>query len=323
MDFTKRQDQIKILFISLGMAIFMLFLGYFIFAAPALRTKAAKDWTQTEAAISFMGFKGSGDETEFDVRYVYTFAGRKFEATRYAYVEGWESCPIPLCEGMKIKCFVNPANPVQSIITHKYSKGFIFWLLLPLSIFILSLGGFAKALWCMIFYKSSVQKEPITILPASYKIKSLIGAAIFIGLGVFFANLIIKPLVTKEQVDSWQQIPCVIHSIEVKEKGKEPYWETYVDISYSYEFEGRRYNSIIYKREYTVTGDDDAVELFAPGAKATCYVNLANPAEAVMVKPQVSGLLYMGMAIPIVFITIGIGIILYIIRHSLYRKSGD
>lgn len=324
LDFTNKRDQIKILFLSLGMILFVSAVGYFVWIVPIVRTTDTKNWAQTEATITFMGFKDNGDELRFDVRYAYNFGDRKFEATRYAYADKWESCPLLLGIGSKIDCFVNPANPSQSIVARTYPTSLKLWSLLPFVLLTFSLAAFVKVLWYIAFHEQAVTKTRNTVgLAPSDRVKTSIAGLLFLGLGVFFAYLVIvRPLNTAYQIRQWQPASCDVQSMSINDNKNGTSWNTHVDVLYHYEFENDKYQSTVYQPEHTITAsDDDAVEVLAPGNQTTCYVNPRNPAEAVMVKPRIPAIWFLFASIPLIFVAIGIGIIWYIIRQTVAARK--
>ena len=151
--------------------------------------------------------------------------------------------------------------------------------------------------------------------------KGLLGAAVFLGLGLFFGNIfVVKPLSKVNRTKNWVETECVVKSMVFKESGKGPYSKTYMDVCYSYKYDGKEYESKDYRLKksgpsrYEVNSD-----IFSPGDKTICYINPDNPAEAVMIEPAHELWLCWGV-LPAVFIIIGAGIAIYAL-YNLRKRS--
>jgi Protein of unknown function (DUF3592) len=105
--------------------------------------------------------------------------------------------------------------------------------------------------------------------------------AAIIGLGVVF---LIPGILSYDwwldpiKLRSWIATPCTIESSAVPSAPKKPGLNA---ITYSYSFEGRRYQSARYY--FHVSPSAYHVRAHAPGQQTTCYVNPADPKEAVLV----------------------------------------
>ena len=119
--------------------------------------------------------------------------------------------------------------------------------------------------------------------PLSSKVKSAVGAAL---LGVFGAAPFILPGYEILRERRWNATPCLILSSSVLQyDGRNgPLYR--IDINYMYVVAGRKHAGI----RYRALGDSsisygakrEIVRRYPPGAETVCYVNPADPAEAVI-----------------------------------------
>ena len=112
--------------------------------------------------------------------------------------------------------------------------------------------------------------------------------ALLLAAGLFFGGLIIRDVSAKAATRLWHQTPCRIVASEAHEKRDDKYTgKPYTfSVAYTYELDGTAYTSSTYRRDYDGTADFAEAEALAlkypVGSQQTCYVDLANPAQAVL-----------------------------------------
>jgi len=129
---------------------------------------------------------------------------------------------------------------------------------------------------------------------------------VFLGIGLLFCFFIGREAYLNAQCRSWQPVECVILRSEVTEEknNESPYGFA---VRYEYQWQGRTYSSDKWSRQRAAFSDFGKAQALADGykldTKATCYVNPANPSEAVLQQPT----LWIGLVIllPLVFVAIG------------------
>jgi hypothetical protein len=117
--------------------------------------------------------------------------------------------------------------------------------------------------------------------PLSSFISILIGSLVFLGFSVI-------PLFKFIDVKGWNEISCVVISFQVKSHSGGPGVPTYsVDILYSYEINGKeyqsnRYNVMAGKSSSGRSGKAAIVNRYPPGTETPCYVNPNDLTDAVI-----------------------------------------
>jgi hypothetical protein len=130
----------------------------------------------------------------------------------------------------------------------------------------------------------------------------------FFAMGSLFEVLILRESGRALGQRSWRKTPCTIITSVVQERGdgESPYA---FSISYRYECGGKTHNSSAYKRGYsgssTYSAARDLVQKYAAGRATVCYVNPANPDEAVLQRD--SALIGLAALFPLIFVAIGAG----------------
>ena len=126
---------------------------------------------------------------------------------------------------------------------------------------------------------------------------------VFLGLGVLFLCLIAREAVRIIQAWHWATVPCVVEASSVTHRGEDYRFE----VRYRYEFSGMTLHS---DRFSTSTPSSSNyrdmhrwVDAYPARSAATCYVNPANPGEAVLRLGTLSIVLF--TPIPLIFAAIG------------------
>ena len=112
------------------------------------------------------------------------------------------------------------------------------------------------------------------------------------------------------EVRTWIATPCTIVSSEVHVAWKKN------EIAYAYDFQGRHYQSARYY--FDVVPERPAVRAHPAGQPSTCYVNPANPQEAVLVNtiPDEESYLWFILLFPLA----GVGLVVAAVGSTVHRR---
>ena len=140
---------------------------------------------------------------------------------------------------------------------------------------------------------------------------------VFFAMGSLFEVLIVREFGRAVGQWSWKKVPCTIVGSEVQERkdSEEPF--AFV-VRYKYDYGGRPYAGLEYKRRYSGTDKytkaQQLVQKYPSGLSTSCYVNPKNPAEAVLKRDSLAiGLVFF---FPLIFVVIGAGGIYFIWRKQ-------
>jgi hypothetical protein len=138
----------------------------------------------------------------------------------------------------------------------------------------------------------------------------------FFAMGSLFEVLIIREFGRAAGQRVWKKVPCTVTSSVVQERNDSESPFVFA-VGYRYEYGGRAYTGSAYKRKYSGSGQyseqQQLVRKYPAGAGTFCYVNPANPAEAVLRRDS----LLVGLVVffPLIFIVIGAGGIFLVWRR--------
>lgn len=328
--------------------IFLIFLGagavfFWLVAQSAWVGIHTWTWQKTDCQItaSSVGEKPlSGrkiGDFQLAVKYRYTFGGQSYTSDQYAIED--ESSEdygkaAHLTEqyppGASAVCYVNPSAPAQAVLV-RYDSLLLFVMLFPL-IFVVVGGGGIYIVWRQ---PSASQLAAQPVSARTRKGKSARSTVLFslvfllVGCG-FFYGLVLRPLSKIMGARDWPAIPCVVVASEVERHsgggGRHNSGPTYsINILYFYEFNGKPYKANGYDfLGGSSSGFDDkeaVVDRLRPGTPAVCYVNPADPTEAVLERGFSPWMLF--GVIPVVFILIGGGGLYSSIRGRRKKPDDD
>ena len=229
--------------------------------------------------------------------------------------------------GLSLSCYVNPADPSEVVLKREPLTMGLF-MLLPL-VFILIGGGGLYGLW--LFKAKPKDQQPIakrSIAAGSkkgrYALTGFFGIFAVAGLGMLYP-LGIRPIVRTLDARSWIETPCTVLRAEVRSHEDDDGTTYSVYILYEYEFAGQPYKNDRYDfmggsssgRE----GKSRVVERYRTDATPVCYVNPANPNEAVLKRGFHAKLLF--ALFPLPFIVVGLGGIYGVLRGKKRRDYRD
>jgi hypothetical protein len=143
------------------------------------------------------------------------------------------------------------------------------------------------------------------------------GMSIFIAVLLIPAGLalsyvlFVKPVMGVVHARHWTETPCLITDSYVGRSHGRHGTSYRVDVEFSYAVDGARYSSSNYQFDKGYSSGyvlkKVIVDQYMPGQKSVCYVNPANPAEAVMMRDFTPGLLF-GLT-PLAFSAAGFAIL--------------
>jgi len=153
------------------------------------------------------------------------------------------------------------------------------------------------------------------------------GSLFLILFGGVFLYFLTPEILNYFKADSWQQTPCTIVSSKVESEYNSESAQTDISpelsqavISFIYEVQHKQYHSNRYSFINPSTSGSRANEIvlqYPVGATATCYVNMDNPAEAVLNR-QFSFFSLM-ILIPLPFFLFGIWSFVLFVRNCFRR----
>jgi hypothetical protein len=144
---------------------------------------------------------------------------------------------------------------------------------------------------------------------------------VFGGMGLLFTVFLARQLLAETETRQWTESLCQIEScdIAVERQRDDPFR---IDIRYAYDFGGQRHVSQQFGLQEKWSDSYEKLALqrkaLLRGDGAVCYVNPANPAEAVIHRESLLTGLF--VLIPLIFVAIGAGI-LYAGVRMLRQKT--
>lgn len=148
--------------------------------------------------------------------------------------------------------------------------------------------------------------------------------AVFLAAGLFFTWGLGREVYRAAETRAWPRVPCAIvqSSVHVVGAAREPYRPS---IRYRYTFgsgggqsgDGERLSEQWRRKEVGFTDYRDAqlvVDRYAPGAATTCFLNPANPSEAVLEHGPLWHALF--LLIPLLFVLLGGGGVWFSLRPT-------
>ena len=223
-------------------------------------------------------------------------------------------------EGAGAVCFVNPDNPAEAVL----ERGSLFFgliVLFPL-VFVAIGGGIIYGTW---FY---VKKAPKTISVSTQAKRRKTGKIVqtgfflvffFVGLGIGYF-LILPGIMKSIDAKGWMETPCMVLESRVQSHSDSDGTTYSVDILYTYAHGGRDYRSSQYEfiggSSSGYDGKAAVVRQYPAGGPAVCYVNPANPGEAVL-KRELGAKAFLAL-IPLAFLLVGLAGM-----AAMFRKNPD
>ncbi len=283
-------------------------------------TAATYRWARTTCEV--LSSNGGVDEKAsdedppffFSILYRYGWGGREHTgsavALRPSRHTDWRQVQARLDRyppGSAVTCYVNPSAPSQAIL-ERGSLWTVFFLPLPLVFVLIGAGGI-YGIW---FWrdKNGYGRESISDKARragrGWGLVVLFAAFALIGGGVLL-GVFLRPLRQVVESPSWRETECVIEFSRVGRHEGDDSTTYSVDVLYSYEFGGKQYHSsrhrIFSAASSGYTAKRAIVKSIPKGARTRCYVNAADPRDAVLDR-SFPKQMFLGL-IPLAFFLIG------------------
>ncbi len=276
----------------------------------------AYTWTKTDCVIEASAMRENGSDVEFDVRYGYRVAGRKYTGTRYSVgmssslsSASAQRAVQRYAAGSPASCYVNEANPVESTL-ERGSPWMLLFGLIPLVFVGIGVGGII-GVW---------RQKPAGSRPVSERNRGgkggVLGMRLFglafiaIGGGLLY-GMFLRPVLKGMAAAKWPQVPCVITSSSVGHHSGSKGGATYsVDVRYRYQYAGKEWIGTNYNFDTGTSSNrgwrEAAVATIPQGTRTVCYVNPEDPLDAVL-SIQGSSDRWFGL-IPGIFLVVGLAV---------------
>jgi hypothetical protein len=229
-------------------------------------------------------------------------------------------------EGARRICYVNPNEPSQAVV-QRGSLAFPLLVLFPMIFVAIGVIGI-YSVWRSGTGALSVVNRPISDR-SSTKISTrtaLLFFGVFAGFGTLLCFVfLVRPLTQIALARNWPAIQCRILSSEVRSHSGN-HGSTYsVNILYSYRFNDRDYKANRYDffagSSSGYDGKRAIVARFMPGSTAICYVDPADPTEAVLNR-GFTPIMWIGL-LPLVFALIGVAGLVTTVRKRRQERENQ
>ena len=323
----------------LGSLFFVPFLAMGLFSAALMvlglyRSVRTYAWEEAECLILTSGVDEHPDAAEasqayrFKVLYEYSVQGVRYTSDRYqpryegsADIGEARRLADRYQPGWRTTCYVDPAKP-SSAMLRRPTLWFGFFIFLPM-IFVAVGGGGLYFLWkpaeepfAPRLQRALQNANPRGCMVAFFAVFFLAGA----GFSLFFVQPALKVLKAR----SWQPTPCTILSSQIRSHSDDDGTTYNVDVLFAYAYGGREYKSNRYQFLGGSSGGYDEKERIVrhlpPLTRTVCYVNPEEPAEAVLNR-DFSAEYAFGL-VPLLFVAVGLGGIIFALRGAFQKQDG-
>lgn len=260
-----------------------------------------------------------------DVQYQYAFQGQNFvsdqfrlRAASYQDYGKVERLVQGFPPGARTICYVNPRQPAEAVL-ERGSLWFPLVIFFPLIFVGIGAIGIYSA-WSP-SSRSGTAPRPISDRAGGARGKGLaIGVfALFtiVGVGMFY-GITVRTSLMVLKARNWPAVTCTVLSSQVRSHSGD-HGSTYsVDVLYAYRMNGRDYRANRYSfmggSSSGYSGKQAIVSRYPPGAQVICYVDPADPTQAVLER-GFTPIMLLGL-LPLLFIAVGVfGLV------SFWRKS--
>jgi len=305
---------------------FLFFMGLGLFFCGLIAREAVaglRTWTWTKKACEIVSSEVREVDSQrrktsnyyFQVRYSYDFGGHSYISDRYQlkptafqdYGKAARLIELYRPESATL-CYVNPVNPTEAVLK-RGNLLFPLALLFPLIFVMIGVLG-VYSLWRPKL-DTSPRTKPISDqgLRTTGRSVGVLFSLVFTVVGsVLLYTFLLRPCFKILSARHWPAVPCVILSSDVRSHRDSGHGAIYsVNILYGYEFGGREFKA----NRYDFMGGSSSgsgakysiVAQHPPGSRTVCYVNPADPAEAVL-KRGFTPTMWLGL-IPLVFVLVG------------------
>lgn len=285
------------------------------------QTLGQRFWQKAPCTIvaSAVQERGQGSQPfAFVVSYRYEYQGRPCSGSAYqrdysassTYSEA-QQLVQKYPEGRSTVCYVNPKNPSEVVLQR---ESLLLGLALPFPLIFVLIG--AGGIYFTWRKRPPESEQPIASaalrrgksgkgrygLTALFALFALVGGGILYPLGI-------RPVARTVAARSWTPTPCRVLQAEVRSHSSDDGTTYSVYVLYQYELQGQTYKCDRYSffggSSSGYEGKARVVEEYKTAAHPLCYVNPADPFDAVLKRGFQAGLLV--ALIPLVFLLIGVG----------------
>jgi hypothetical protein len=318
------------LFLGFFLGMGLLFCGLII--RESSRHISARAWPQADCevlasrVVEDASSRDRSDRYEPQVEFAYQHGRERLTSQRlfrapkrysdYGEAQAWvDKYPT----GARARCRVNPADPAEAILEVEFPWMLPF-LLIPLMF--VAIGGLGiYSVWRSAGKEAQETAAPLSsraLKPgARWVAVAFFGAFLAFGL-VFTWFFLIRPLAQVVAARQWIATPCTVVSSDVRSHRGDKGTTYSVDILYRFEFGGREYRANRYSflsgSSSGRSGKEAIVRRYPAGGSALCFVNPAQPSQAVLNR-NFTGLMWLGL-IPLVFVVIGAGGMMGVLRRQ-------
>jgi hypothetical protein len=231
------------------------------------------------------------------VEYTYQFGGQQYRPTRFTTGERQGSTDIGKAEraairfapGTRAICYVNPRNPKEAVLERGELWGGIFlfapFLIIALIMHEQLFAWFERRRWRRRTIKNVPLSETNDALRADGRF--ILFGCIGLVMGTFFLGFcLIGPWWFWSQSRHWVQTTATITRCEISTHSTQHGPSYSLQLTYEYDFQGRRYRSD--RKRFGLSINEPVVDLskwvraHPVGSSVVCFVNPADPTEAVL-----------------------------------------
>ena len=328
MSFGARVGVTLFLMIFVGVGLSMVWSGI----SSVTRNRLARRWPEVDCTItrSEVAEYGKHDRPyKFEVAYTYNYAGREHKSDRYSsdhsatddYARE-ERLHRKYFVGANAVCRVNPSNPDEAFLAESSTSSNL--LAIPFGA-VFALFGLVPIL--AIWRRKPSQPPPLSA--AGISSRGWIGGMIFFllfaiaGAAIAWFGFIRPVWRGREAAASWQRTPCTVVSSRVLSHSGGDSTTYSVDILYRYQVAGQEYESNRHDFFGASSSGYDAksrlVAQYPRGRKTVCYVNPADPVDAVL-DPHATFAMWW-MILPLVFLAVGIVGAIAVLRRTARQRA--
>lgn len=318
--------------------VFVVMLGH-----AALQDLATFSWTETTCQIveSKAERTGADDESPYQalVKYRFAASGQEITSDRITRATGFGSQEHygtfeeaaervhSFPPDASVQCFYNPDSPEEAVLLRR-SPWYALIVLFPLIFVIIGAGVIYAGL------SSSQSENTAAVAPLSGRAKGLskraTGAILMLFfLPFFFAgcfmlwSLVMRPYQLAQEAKNWTKARCTITSSSVRTIQGDESTSYRPDIFYDYSFNGRKYQASRFSfQEGSSSGYREAQQIskrYRPGSESDCWVNTANPSQAVLLREfEFPWLL---LCVGLLFAGVGVAGFVFGLRSVLFQAS--
>jgi hypothetical protein len=315
---------------------FLFFFGVgTVFAWLVAREAVAGVWTWLWPKTECQIVRSSVRETDprgrktgdfyFDIEYQYPFNGQNYVSDRFrlraASYQDYgkvERLVQRFQTGSRTACYVNPRQPAEAVLER---GSLLFPLLIFFPLIFVGIGAIGIFSAWSPSSRTAIASRPISDRASGVRGKGLaIGIfALFtiVGLGMFY-GIAVRTSLLVLRARNWPAVTCTVLSSQVRTHHGN-HGSTYsVDVLYAYRVNGREYKANRYDfmggSSSGYAGKQAITRRYPPGAQVICYVDPADPTQAVLER-GLTPIMLLGL-IPLLFIGAGVfGL------RSMLRKS--